>query len=105
MIDEYMRKRPNLVCVLLLIDSRVPPQKVDIEFADWLGANSVPFVLVFTKSDKLKPKELENNVEAFKNKMLESWESLPSSFVTSSESREGREDVLNFILETNQQLG
>lgn len=105
MIDQYLSKRSNLVCVMLLIDARIPPQPIDLEFADWLGQNSIPFVLVFTKSDKLKPQELEKNVTTFKNKMLETWESLPSLFVTSSENKRGRDEVLNFILETNQNLG
>jgi len=105
MIDEYLRKRQNLVCVMLLIDSRVPPQKVDIEFANWLGENSIPFILVFTKKDKLKPIELEENIEVFKKKMLETWESLPSYYVTSSETNDGREDVLEFILKTNLEIG
>lgn len=104
MIDEYLNKRPNLVCVLLLVDSRIPPQESDLEFANRLGENSIPFVIVFTKSDKLKPAELEENVRVFKNTMLKTWESLPSDFITSSENRRGREEVLNFILETNQKL-
>ncbi|MEE9373615.1 MAG: ribosome biogenesis GTP-binding protein YihA/YsxC [Saprospiraceae bacterium] len=105
MIDQYLSKRPNLVCVFLLIDSRVEPQQKDLEFADWLGENGIPFVMVFTKSDKLKPSELEKNVTEFKNKMLETWESLPSFFITSSEKNIGRDEVLNFVLETNQKLG
>ena len=105
MIDQYLSKRTNLVCVFLLVDSRIPPQDIDLDFADWLGENSIPFVIIFTKSDKLKPVDLEKNVDVFKNKMLETWESLPSSFITSSENRSGREDVLNFIIETNQNLG
>ncbi|MDG2450564.1 MAG: ribosome biogenesis GTP-binding protein YihA/YsxC [Saprospiraceae bacterium] len=105
MIDQYLSKRPNLVCVLQLVDTRIPPQDIDLEFANWLGENTIPFVIVFTKSDKLKPLELEKNVSIFKNKMLETWESLPSLFITSSETNKGRDEVLNFILETNQNLG
>lgn len=104
MIYNYLEARPNLACVMLLIDSRISPQESDLSFADWLGAHSIPFVIVFTKSDKLKPLELENNISVFQNKMLETWESLPSSFTTSSVSRNGRVEVLNFIDKTNEQL-
>ena len=105
MINQYLSKRSNLACVFLLVDSRIPPQEIDLEFANWLGENLIPFVIAFTKSDKLKPKELEKNISVFKNKMLETWESLPSLFITSSENKKGRGEVLKFILETNQSIG
>jgi len=105
MIYQYLGKRPNLACVFLLVDSRIPPQESDLEFAGWLGGNSIPFVIVFTKTDKLKPSELEENISTFKNKMLESWESLPSTYITSSAKVIGRNEVLNFIEQTNLSIG
>ena len=105
MIYQYLDHRPNLSCVFLLIDSRVSPQESDLEFANWLGAHSIPFTIVFTKSDKLKPLELEENISIFKNKMLETWESLPSLFITSSVKKAGRNELLHFIEQTNLSIG
>lgn len=104
MIQQYLSKRQNLVCVFILIDSRIPPQDKDLEFINWIGEHAIPFSLVYTKADKLKPKELEENLNAFQKKMLETWESLPSSFVTSSVTREGRDKILHFIDKTNRSL-
>lgn len=101
-IRGYMKNRENLQCVFLLIDSRLPPQKIDLEFANWLGGIPVPFVVVYTKSDKNKAKELNKNIKNFEAAMLESWETMPQQFVTSSEKKTGRHEVLHFIHELNQ---
>lgn len=97
MIQDYLLERETMNCVFVLIDSRIPPQKIDLEFIEWLGTSAIPFCIVFTKTDKLKPRELEENTEAFKNKMLESWEELPESFITSAETGTGRTELLTFI--------
>lgn len=93
MIKGYLANREQLLYVLLLIDSRIPPQKLDLDFANWLGENHVPFVLVFTKADKPGSAEIQGNMQAFKDKMLEHWAELPPSFVTSAEYNKGREEV------------
>ncbi|MES2617766.1 MAG: ribosome biogenesis GTP-binding protein YihA/YsxC [Bacteroidota bacterium] len=97
MIQQYLQDRETMNCVFVLIDSRLPPQKIDVEFIEWLGVSAIPFCIVFTKSDKLKPKELETNVQNFKDKLLETWEELPDVFITSAEEKIGRDEVLNFI--------
>lgn len=97
MIQNYLQDRETMNCVFVLIDSRLPPQKIDVEFIEWLGVSAIPFCIVFTKSDKLKPKELETNVQNFKDKLLETWEELPDVFITSAEEKIGRDEVLNFI--------
>jgi GTP-binding protein len=96
MIKKFLTERKFLTCVFLLIDSRVPTQKIDLEFADWLGENLIPFVLVFTKTDKVKV----TYTEQFKSEMLKSWESLPDIFITSAEKGTGREAILTFIDKT-----
>jgi len=101
-IRAYMKNRENLQCVFLLIDSRLPPQKIDLEFANWLGGIPVPFVIVYTKADKNKPRELKKNIKTFESAMLESWETMPEQFITSSEKQTGRKEVLQFITEVNQ---
>lgn len=101
-IRAYMKRRENLQCVFLLIDSRLKPQKIDLEFANWLGSIPVPFVIVYTKADKNKARELKKNVKNFEAAMLESWEDMPQQFVTSAEKKDGRQEVLQFIHELNQ---
>ncbi len=103
-IKNYLNRRENLQCVFLLIDSRIKPQKVDIEFANWMGEMRIPFLLIFTKADKNKPDELAANLETFNNALLENWESLPQSFISSSVSRDGRDEILDFIDQTNQKF-
>lgn len=103
MIDGYLRKRENLVHVFVLIDSRHPPQKIDLEFISQLDNWQVPFSLVFTKSDKEKPAVVERNVKAFADKLRETWQFLPRFFVTSSEKNTGREELLQFIADKNKQ--
>jgi GTP-binding protein len=97
MIENYLRKRENLVNVFILIDSRHSPQKIDIEFVNQLGKWEVPFSLVFTKSDKETQKVVSANVKAFLDKMRETWQFLPRHFVTSAEKKIGREKILDFI--------
>jgi len=101
MIEGYIRKRENLVCLFVLIDSRHEPQKIDLTFLDQLGKWQIPFVLVFTKSDKNKPAATQRNVNAFIRSMLVTWEEPPPFFVTSSLTNEGREAILDYIGELN----
>ncbi len=103
MINYYMLNRPNLQCAFLLIDSCVPPQDKDIEFANWMGQNQIPFVLVFTKTDKKKSQKNKTFFNDFKKKFLNHWSVMPTYFFTSSELREGREEILSFIENINQQ--
>lgn len=97
MMRKYMRERENLVCVMQLIDIRIKPQKNDLEHMRWMGENEIPFVILFTKADKLKKSQVIGTVEAYKKELLEEWDELPVMFITSSESKKGREQVLEFI--------
>lgn len=97
MIQTYLRDRDVMNCVFVLIDSRLPPQKIDLEFMEWLGVSAIPFCIAFTKTDKLKPKELTDNIHHYKTVLLESWEELPEIFITSAEDKVGREEILTFI--------
>ena len=99
MITDYIFNRTNLMVVFVLIDSRIPPQKIDIEFINELGVNQIPFALIFTKADKLTNNEVAKNTAAFKKALQQHWEELPPSFITSSETGQGREEVLNYINE------
>jgi GTP-binding protein len=101
MIESYIRKRENLVCLFVLIDSRHEPQKVDLEFINQLGEWQVPFVLVFTKSDKNKPGATKRNVDLFLAALADAWEQPPPFFVTSATEREGRKPMLDYIGELN----
>src|SRR5690606_21255709 len=96
-ITDYFLKRESLVCGFVLIDIRHEPQKIDLEFMEWLGENQIPFSIVFTKADKLKPLAAKRNVEAYQTKLLETWEALPEMFVTSASNEEGREALLGYI--------
>ncbi len=102
MINNYLFQRENLICTFVLIDSRIEPQKVDLEFMEKLGNNGVPFALIFTKTDKLTATQLQNNLSDYKKKLLETWDELPLLFITSSVSKQGRLDVLKQIDEWNQ---
>ena len=104
MIHNYITKREQMACVLVLIDCRLEPQKSDLEFIDWLGEKGIPFVMVFTKSDKLTANQLNRNISVFKKKMLENWEETPQIFITSSADRIGREEILEFIEVTNKKF-
>ncbi len=103
-IEDYVLEREQLTSLFVLVDSRHEPQKIDLEFMEWLGENGVPFSIVFTKGDKQGPVKLQQNVEAYKQKLLESWEELPPVFVTSSEKRSGREELLEYIEAVNKSL-
>ncbi|CEN44192.1 putative GTP-binding protein EngB [Capnocytophaga canis] len=103
-ITQYFEKRHQLVCAFVLVDVRHEPQKIDLEFMHWLGENSIPFAIIFTKADKLKPNAIERNVEAYRQTLLETWEEFPPYFVTSSESRLGKEELLQYIEDINKSL-
>ena len=104
MIEDYVLERRELVCLFVLLDARLEPQKIDLEFIEWLGEESVPFALVFTKADKLSKGKLSANISAYKERLLEGWEELPPLFITSSEERTGREELLNYIEGINNTL-
>ena len=100
-ITQYFSKRQQLALAFVLIDCRHKPQKVDLEFMKWMGENQVPFSIIFTKQDKMKPNALIKNIEDYKLKMLESWEEMPNYFITSSSNGTGRDKVLNYMSEIN----
>ena len=104
MISGYILQREQLVNVFLLVDIRLEPQKIDLEFIQWLGDSSVPFAIVFTKADKLSASKATQQVEAYKKVLLETWEELPPIFVTSAEKRQGRDDLLDYIEQINKGL-
>lgn len=104
MINGYILQRQQLVNVFVLVDVRLEAQKIDLEFIEWLGQSSVPFAIVFTKADKLTQNKVAQNVAAYKKVLAETWEELPPIFVTSSESRQGRDEVLQYIDDINQSL-
>ncbi|SFS59339.1 GTP-binding protein [Porphyromonadaceae bacterium NLAE-zl-C104] len=100
-IEDYVLEREAMTNLFVLIDSRHEPQKIDLEFMEWLGENGVPFAIVFTKADKLGSGRLQLNIDAYKEKLLETWEELPPVFVTSSEKGQGREELLSYIEQIN----
>ena len=104
MIENYLRKRPNLVNVFVLIDSRHQPQAIDLSFINQLGQWQVPFSLVFTKADKESQRTVSLNVKSFLSALRKTWQFLPQNFVTSAEKKLGREQVLRFIEDCNQQF-
>lgn len=99
--QQYFLGRENLMCTFLLIDIRLEPQKKDLEFMEFMAVNQVPFVIVFTKADKLGPMAGKSKVAAYLKKLKSSWEELPQYFVTSSEKKAGGDDILDFVEETN----
>lgn len=101
MIKDYLNKRENLMCAILLLDGRLEPQKNDLEFMAWMGEKGIPFVMVFTKADKLSSSERGVLLKNYQQEMLKQWEALPQIFHTSATTGLGREDLLNFINETN----
>ena len=103
-IETYILCREQLSSLFVLIDCRHEPQKIDLEFLQWLGENGIPFSIVFTKADKLSFSRLKENTEAYKQKLLETWEELPPVFITSSEKKTGREELLDYIDSINQEL-
>ncbi len=104
-IDGYILNREQLTNLFVLVDSRHEPQKIDLEFMEWLGISGIPFSIVFTKMDKQSPTRGLKNVEVYKEKLLETWEELPPVFLTSSETREGRDELLSYIGEINETIG
>jgi len=103
-ITDYFENRQQLVSAFILVDIRHEPQKIDLEFMEYLGINQIPFCIVFTKADKLKPKAIENHVNDYSQELLKTWEELPQYFVTSSTKSTGREEILQFIEDTNVQI-
>jgi GTP-binding protein len=103
-IEEYLTFRENLCCVFALIDIRHEALYNDLQFMEWLGENNIPFVMLFTKADKLNKIQIEAAIEKYTEAMLETWEEMPQYFVTSAETKEGKEEVLKFIEKTNKQI-
>ncbi|NND62613.1 MAG: YihA family ribosome biogenesis GTP-binding protein [Flavobacteriaceae bacterium] len=103
-ITQYFQKRQQLVLAFVLIDCRHEPQKVDLDFMQWMGENQIPFAIIFTKADKLKPNAIKRNVENYTNTMLETWEEMPPHFITSSSKGTGRDEVLAYIDSINNEL-
>lgn len=103
-IDSYILNRTELTCLFLLLDSRHEPQKIDLEFMNWLGEQEVPFAIIFTKIDKISKGRLKDNTEVYFNKLHETWEELPPVFYTSSEHKIGNDEILNYIEEINKSL-
>ncbi len=103
-IEDYILFREQLTAVFLLIDSRLEAQQIDLDFMAWLGENGIPFSIVFTKLDKLSNSRARENTDAYKAKLQEQWEELPPIFLTSSEKRQGRDELLNYIESINKTL-
>ena len=103
-IENYFLQRKQLVCSFVLIDCRHDPQKIDLDFMQFLGENFIPFSIIFTKADKLTPTKLEKKINSYKTKLLEYWEELPTSFITSSSNGLGRDEFLNYIDQINKDL-
>lgn len=103
-INDYILERPQLTSLFVLIDSRHEPQKIDLEFIEWLGENAVPFGIIFTKADKLGRGRLTENVTRFLDTLREQWEELPPHFITSSLDKSGRDDVLDYISTINRTI-
>ena len=101
-INDYILERPQMTSLFVLVDSRHAPQKIDLEFMEWLGENGVPFAIVFTKADKLGKGALTENVERYKQHLLTQWEELPPIFITSAERGLGRDEMLSYIEELNE---
>ncbi len=100
-IQSYILNRSQMACLFLLVDSRLEPQKIDLEFLEWLGENGIPFAIIFTKADKLGHGKVKTNVRNYLQKLEEQWETLPPYFISSSEDRTGRDEILNYIDEIN----
>lgn len=103
-IEDYILEREQMTNLFLLIDSRLEPQKIDLEFMEWLGENGIPFSIIFTKADKLKSGRLKMNINAYLRELSKQWEELPPYFISSSESRTGRTEILDYIENINKDL-
>ena len=104
LIQHYVLERTQMTCLFVLIDSRLEPQKIDLEFIGWLGENGIPFALVFTKADKQSTSKTQQYVNRFLDTMKEQWEELPPHFITSSEKKTGRKELLDYIDSINRSL-
>lgn len=100
-IRHYLTKRENLQCVFVLIDSRIPPQQIDMEFCNWLGQEGIPFLIVFTKADKQSAVKTDQNITAFQKSLMKTFQEFPHYFVTSAEKRTGRDEILDCIDQIN----
>ena len=103
-ITDYFEQREQLVSAFVLVDIRHEPQKIDVEFMQWLGERAIPFAIIFTKADKLNPQAIERNVAAYKEALLEWWEEFPPYFVTSAQNKTGKEELTQYIEQTNQTI-
>ena len=101
MINKYLLNRKNLICLFVLLDIRHNPQSIDLEFMGKMGQEKIPFVMVFTKSDKISQTQISKNIKLYKTEMLKQWEYLPDMFITSSENQNGISEILKFIEEYN----
>ena len=104
MIEQYASRRTNLVCFFVLIDSRIPPQQLDLDFIEWLGDSNLPFVILLTKVDKINQKEKSKNLGLLKEELLQEWEELPLIIETSAVKGTGKDEILDFISDTNARL-
>lgn len=103
-ITDYFEQREQLVSAFVLVDIRHEPQKIDVEFMQWLGERAIPFAIIFTKADKLKPQAIERNVATYKEALLEWWEEFPPYFITSAQNKTGKEELTQYIEQTNQTI-
>ena len=103
-IEDYILEREQMTNLFLLIDSRLEPQKIDLEFMEWLGENGIPFSIIITKADKLKGGRLKMNINAYLRELSKQWEELPPYFISSSENRTGRTEILDYIENINKDL-
>lgn len=104
LIEYYVLEREQLTCLFVLVDSRLDPQRIDLEFIEWLGENGIPFALIFTKADKQSAGKTKANVGRYLDKLKEQWEELPPYFVSSSEKKTGRDEILDYIEQINRSL-
>ena len=103
-ITAYFEKRKQMICAFVLVDSRHSPQPIDMEFMQWMGENNIPFCIIFTKADKLKEKHLVEKLKTYEEEMLKVWAAMPQYFVTSATSQLGKDEILGYIEEVNQEL-
>ena len=104
MIATFLQKRSTLQCAFVLLDANIPPQQIDVEFINWLGEMHIPYTIIFTKTDKVRGNKLEGNIKAIQDELLKYWNELPQQFITSSSKKEGKEEILEFIYQINQQF-
>ncbi len=104
MIEGYLQHRKSLACAFVLIDANIPAQQIDIDFMNWLGDKQVPFIIVYTKTDRLKPAEVQPNIDSIRTTLLEHWAELPQEFITSSIQKIGQDEILGFIDEVNKEI-